>query len=301
MSKEIVVGTEFIQSTYFKKPQNQTFLFLSDIHYHPKVDKELYKMIVKDVIERRPDYVVITGDLFETDDFLDDSKSVQFFDTFIHCLAEISKVVMIPGNHDITDYNAKTFMNKQYSGESRSIKYLESLNRLTNVYFLNNEQLDMNSLTFIGLNPRNETYLKRNDPTTRELFIEDYLKGNYQLNSENYNILLTHSSLPLLDPIVLSSSTDFNLYDLNLSGHWHNGHMPKWMDYFVKNTDIGIFTVPRIAPIPGIPCRGRHPFSRGEMFISRGFRKFGLFSFIDEISEHNMDVLILSNSKVKTK
>ena len=101
------------------------------------------------------------GDLFETDAFLDSKESVQFVDMFIRCLAETSKVVIIPGNHDITDYNAKTFMNKNYSGVSRSMQYLASLNSISNVFFLDNEQLDISNLTFVGLNPRNETYLKK--------------------------------------------------------------------------------------------------------------------------------------------
>ena len=122
MSKEITIERSQIQSSHM--PQETSFLVMSDLHYHPHVDKKIYKMILQYVMTIEPDYIMIPGDVFETDAFLEDRKSIQFMTTFFHCLGEISKVIIIPGNHDITDYNAKTFINKNYSGQSGSVKFL---------------------------------------------------------------------------------------------------------------------------------------------------------------------------------
>ena len=305
MSKEISIGREQIQSSYFNEAQAKTFLVLSDMHYHPHVDKTLYKMIIQYVINKEPDYIVMPGDVFDTEKFLDNKESLQFFDTFIRCLSEVSKVVIIPGNHDAANFDTKAFFNKKYVDENRSMKYLASLNNIPNVYFLNNEQLDISNLTFLGLNPRSETYLKKDDPKTNEKFIEDYFKGNYHISEGNYNILLCHNPIPLFDKGINDSISDFTSCDLAIAGHLHNGYVPKWLDERLKNTNIGIFTVPLVAPYPGTPCRGLHPFGRGQALISRGFRKYGtdLFPFndLDKIATHDMEELTVSNPKVKVK
>lgn len=302
MSKKIYVEEENIQSSHFHEPGEESFLVLSDIHYHPRVDRKLYEMIIQYVIKTEPDYIIMPGDIFETDEFLDNKEALQYFDTFIRCLAEVSKVIIIPGNHDITDYNAKTFMNKQYSGESRSLKYLASLNSIPNVYFLNNEQLDISGLTFLGLNPRNETYLKKGDPRTNEMFIEDFIKGNYHLNKDQdrYNIILCHNPLPLFDQQVNDSIPEFALSDLAVAGHFHNGYIPRWLTSRLgKNSNVGIFTVPWINPIPGTECRGLHPFGReGYAYISKALRKVGIMS--GEIFANDMGVLHISNPDENT-
>ena len=299
MSKKIYLEEEHIQSRFFPNSQEESFLIISDIHYHPRIDETLYKMIIPYVAKTKPDYIIMPGDIFETDEFLEHKESLSFFDTFIHHLAELSKVIIIPGNHDIIDYNTKVFMNKNYSSESHSIKYLTSLNRIPGIYFLNNEQLDINNITFLGLNPRNETYLKKEDSRTNAMFIEDFYKGNYHLRENGYTIILCHNPLPLLDPEIKEAIPEFSSSDLAIAGHFHNGYMPRWItSHLKKNSNIGIFTVPWIPPIPGTECRGLHPFGReGYLYISKAFRKVGIMK--KEVFANDMEKLYIRNPKQK--
>ncbi len=212
---------------------------------------------------------------------------------------------MVPGNHDIAPFNVKTFFNRDYSGENHSMKYLDGLNRLPNVYFLNNEQLDIGSLSFLGLNPRNETYMKRNDPKTNEMFIEDYIKGHYHVREDKYNIVLCHNPMPLFDKQVIDSISDYDLFHLILEAHWHNAYMKRFLDPMIENTDIGLFTYPWVNPYPGAPCRGIHELGNkveGIACVSRGFRKYGSPAFgpLALTEDHDMELLTVFNPNEST-
>ena len=302
MPERIVVDKYKIQSEHYQEPQDAKFMVLSDIHYHRHMDKTLYSDILRLVDIEKPDFILMPGDLFETDAFLDDKESVDFFNAFIRSLAEVSKVIIVPGNHDITDYNAKTFMNKKYSGVSRTMHYLASLNDIENVYFLDNEQVDIGQLSFIGLNPRNETYLKKDDPRTDEMFIEDFLRAPFHIDEKKYNVMLCHNPLPFSSKLVKNAISAFNIIDLLVSGHFHDGYMPRWFTDRTRNAKIGVFTVPFINPIVGTLCRGCHDFGRGKFLIAKAFRKVGAdipgFRDIDKFFEHTVEKIIVSEQEV---
>lgn len=295
--------TEIITSPYFIGNSASEIVVSSDIHYHPNVDKELYKLLVKYCRETNPDFIVMPGDLIETINFIDDLKEREFFERIIRELAEVCPVIIVPGNHEIGNFDVDKVANRNYSDNTKAINYLSSLNKIKNVYFLNNEQVSINGMTFLGFNPRLATYLKKGDKRTNDMFIEDYLKSGLKMAEDDYNVLLTHSPIILSDSEVVKSVEDFNsLTDLVISGHLHDGYLPKKLDKLLGNTSTGLFFTPLVVPVPGMICRGVHNFGRGYLFISQGFRKYtadiGLFNAFEKITANDVERLIITNPEI---
>ena len=296
--------TKLINSYYYKSDKDTSIVIASDIHYHPHINKEIYKLLIKYVRETKPDFVLIPGDLIETSEFIDDIEEKKFFEYMIRAIAEIAPVIIVPGNHDIGNFNASNLVNKHYSINTQSLKYLESLNRIRNVYFLNNEQTKIKDIMFLGFNPQLATYFKKNDEITNNIFIEDYLKSGLKMAEEDYNILLAHNPIPFANDQIENSITDFSRTDLVVAGHLHDGYLPKSLDKYLGNTNAGLFFTPFIAPYPGIICRGVHNFGRGYIFISQGFRKLTadlkFLNAFERFCANDVEELIISNPELIT-
>lgn len=193
-NQKLYLENHIISSQYFYDKVIKKILVVSDIHYHPNVDKEILKLLVEYCRKSVPDIIVMPGDQIETIDFIDDINEKCFFEKMILDMSEIAPVIMIPGNHEIGYFGKQKFFEKINSEgrreNSKAIKYFESLNRFNNVYFLNNEQISIKGMNFLGFNPRLETYLKIKDLKINEIFIEDYIKSGLKMMKEDYNILL---------------------------------------------------------------------------------------------------------------
>jgi len=294
--------TELINSYYYKGEKESTILVAGDIHYHPNVDKQLFKLLIKYAQDTKPDFILLPGDLIETVEFLDFKQEKEFFEYIIKSLAEICPVIIVPGNHEIGDFEAKNALNRNYSYNIKAMNYFESLNKYKNVYFLNNEQTKIKDIMFLGFNPSLSSYLKRNDKQTNESFIEDYIRSGLTMAEQDYNVLLTHSSMLLENDEVKNSISDFKQTDLVVSGHWHDGYLPKKFDKFLGNTNAGLFLTPVIAPLPGIWCRGVHDFGRGYVFITQGFRKWTpdmkLTNLFEKFTANDVERLIITNPNI---
>lgn len=157
-------------------------------------------------------------------------------------------------------------------------------------------------MTFLGFSSRLATYLKNNEETNA-MFIEDYLKSGLKIEESQYNILLTHSPLLLNQKNVFNSVSDFEkLTDLVISGHFHDGYLPKAFDKIVGKSNAGLFFTPLVFPIPGLICRGVHNFGRGYLFVSQGFRKWtadnALCNAFEKITANDVERLIITNPDI---
>ncbi len=280
-----------LTSYHYKSDKELNILTVGDLHYHENVDKQIFKMLVCHVIETKPDFIVIPGDLIETKKFLNNAKEREFFESLIKEMGEIAPVIIIPGNHEIANFNTK--FNRD--DESNILKYMDSLNKFKNIYFLNNEKVNFGNIVFFGFNPRLEYYLKYGSRKGKEIIRDDYLKSGLRMAEADYNILLSH--LPPEDFI------DLDKTDLVIAGHWHDGYLPKKLDRFLGNTNAGLFFTPLRKPFPGIVCRGVHDFGRGYLFITQGFRKWTadikLFNAFEKITANDVEKLIIKNPKIR--
>lgn len=61
------------------KGEESTIVVASDIHFHERVDKELFFSMIRYCNRVNADYVIMPGDLIESFDFLNNSKEKNFF------------------------------------------------------------------------------------------------------------------------------------------------------------------------------------------------------------------------------
>ena len=306
-AKKKFYETEYkISTPYFKSDFPEKIMVASDVHYQPSVSRDLFRMLVRYAQESNPDFIVMPGDQIETIDFIDNTNNREFFESIIKELAEIAPVIMIPGNHEIKDFSPKNFRNRLDTNNNdvntKAIHYFDSLNKINNVYFLNNEQTTINGATFLGFNPRLSSYQKMNDKRIEEEFIEDYIKSGLKMAEDAYNILLNHSPLQITSDGVFNAIRDLNnVTDLVISGHFHDGYLPKILDKPLGKTNAGLFFTPLVAPYPGVICRGVHDFGRGYLFVSQGYRKWtadmAIFNDFEKITSNDVESIILSNGE----
>lgn len=290
-----------LSSDYYNLDDKRLAVF-SDIHYHPHVDKEIYKLLILYTRKYHPDYVIMPGDQIETNSFIDSEKERMFFECFIRSLAEVCPVIIIPGNHEIHNLEVKTFFSKNSKESTKCMKYFESLNKIPNVYFLNNEQINLDGINFVGFSPSIETYFKKNQRII-DMFMEEYINTGFKVNSDEYNILLTHNTLPLTKNDTYKVINDFNYTDLIISGHFHDGYLPKFLDKRVLDYTKGLFFYPWMMPHKGVMCRGVRDFGRGYLFVSQGFRTWNadiaLFNLFEKVCANDVEEITLTKKLKK--
>ena len=298
----------YLKSDFPNKDEKLNILVASDIHYQESVSRDLFTTLVKYAKEVMPDIIVMPGDLIETIDFIDNTDSKDFFEKIIRDLSEIAPVVIIPGNHEIKNFSKENFHKRLESSNDdinyKALKYFDSLNKFKNVYFLNNEQTMIKGTTFFGFNPRLSSYLKKDDKQVADEFIEDYIKSGFKMAEDDYNILLTHSPIQVVNKDVFNTINDFSkLTDLVITGHLHDGYLPKILDKPLGNTNAGLFFTPLVAPYPGMLCRGVHDFGRGYIFISQGYRKWTadvfITNFFEKFTANDVERLIIKKGEEK--
>ncbi len=293
-----------IKSPYYTFNDKRIAVF-SDIHYQAHVSKDIYLLIYYYVLKCKPDYVVFPGDIFENDSIIDNKEELDFFTDLISLIAEICPVIIIPGNHDIQNLNIHTYFFNNSEKTTKIIKYLESLNKIKNVYFLNNEQTLIDGINFVGFCPSYPTYSLGIKRSAVDRFMDEYVKSGLSMDENKFNILLTHNSIPFTISDKYKEIEDFNKKtDLIIAGHLHGGYLPKFIYKKVRNTKFGLFVYPPVLPIPGLDCRGLHDIGRGKLFISKCFRKWTcdipLFNYFETFTANDVEELTLTKGEEMT-
>ena len=168
---------------------------LSDIHIGHFRGKKFFRKIIDKTIKQNPDFVVITGDLYDSKKHL--SKK------FLEPLTEIkSPVFFIEGNHDI------------YAG----IETLKSILKQLKVIVLENEIFEFDEIQVIGLK-----YMKADSSSFDMLANESTetiksVLSKMTISDKKISVLLHHS------PAGLNFINDKGI-DLFLAGHTHAGQL----------------------------------------------------------------------------
>lgn len=305
--KKFYVTDYHVITPSFKSDIKEKIMVISDMHYQTSVNRDLFEILIEYAKETNPSVIIMPGDQIETIDFIDEEDNRNFFENIIKELSKVAPVIMIPGNHEIKNFDRENFKNRLNSSSdinTKALEYFKGLTKFENVYFLNNEQITINGINFLGFSPRLSTYQKMNDKKTEEEFVEDYINSKFKVNKNNYNILLTHSPLYLTNQNVLNSIPEFNLIDLVITGHFHDGYLPKKLDRLFGKTNAGLFFTPMVLPYPGLVCRGMNDFKRGYLFVSQGYRKWTadikLFNAFEKITANDIENIIIKKGNEKS-
>lgn len=204
--------------------QNQRIVLLTDIHYYNKKMSSLLDKIYEEVSELNPDYICIAGDFIDERIIFDK----EYFIKFLKNLSLISPVVISIGNHE-----AKS--NKDCMDEFDK-EFMKQIEKIDNVYLLNNNSWINNNICFTGLTlPLNAYSEKKNGYIDILKTLDEYFSKG--LKKDKFNIVLSHSPYSLLYKEVKGHFFLKNV-DLILSGHTHGGLTPKWICKLLKRTFI---------------------------------------------------------------
>lgn len=196
---------------------NKNIVLISDIHYEDKKDIKVLNNLLDNIKKLKPDYICIPGDITDKSFIKDEKEYINWFKK----LSKISKVIISLGNHEfyIKKYRKIYGLNK---------KLLKKISNIENIYLLDNENIVIDKINFIGLTIPMEYY--------REIKHNDFYKclNNLKTNKKYYNILLCHSPMNICDKEILKNRN----IDLILCGHMHGGIVPKIMRKIFKHNGL---------------------------------------------------------------
>ena len=127
---------------------NKNIVLISDIHYYSKKDINNLNKILDNIKKINPDYICISGDIIdksEIDDF-------DYFLIWLEKLSNINKVIICLGNHEF-------YVNKKNSIYRLNEEYINRIKKITNLYLLDNDNIVLDGINFIGLTLPIEHYM----------------------------------------------------------------------------------------------------------------------------------------------
>lgn len=216
-----------------QKNKQIKIMFLSDIHYSKEFNIELQNNIITNIKKINPNYICITGDLLDNAQVLDNNDQTMKFLIFLKSLSKITNVFIVFGNHDLE--NVK---NPSNNFDKYIKKWKELLKGLKNVYLLDNEKYSDDNVNIIGINLPPSYYHDYPNENV-DIVIKEINKQNYTLDNK-YNILLIHSPRRILTKKAINNIDILKNIDLILSGHMHDGVVPKFLKKFP--TSIGFIS-----------------------------------------------------------
>ena len=262
---KLIVDKHFIETE--KNIQINKIISFADIHLNPTFNNKMIKLVLNFLRNDSPDIITIPGDIMNAK-YYSDKRCLDRLEYLLKALSEISEVFISLGNHDI--YHMSKYQRKNF----------DRLNRIKNVYALDNSQVRVKNLNILGFSTTHKAYEVEQN-LGNKLFIEQFEKSNFNINDKYFNILLNHNPLQLVD-LDVQESLDYILkyIDIIISGHLHNGYLPDDIENTFKNIikDYGIRETPELFPKKIISkinyCRGMHNFKNGKLVINKGFREY---------------------------
>ncbi len=196
---------------------NKNIVLISDLHYQDKKDIKVLNNLLDNIKKLKPDYICIPGDITDKSIIKDEKEFINWFKK----LTKISRVIISLGNHEfyIKKYRKIYGLNKEL---------LKKISNIENVYLLDNENITIDNINFIGLTIPMQYY--------KEIKHNNFYKclNNLKINEKYYNILLCHSPINICNKEILKNIS----IDLILCGHMHGGIVPKSMRKIFKHNGL---------------------------------------------------------------
>ncbi|MDO4978896.1 MAG: metallophosphoesterase [Candidatus Saccharibacteria bacterium] len=244
---------EICLDTYkFRSNQKLKILVVSDIHFSYQVANEKFERFLKVAEQKKPDYILIPGDLIDSNDMIKDPDEEERLLGWLEQLGFIARVLISMGNHDSYEKAGKDwriFRNKSF---------YEKVNLIRNVTLLDNDIYEDDKLYVLGLtltptyynfNTSGEnktTFIRPTNERTDELlriirelkpkkFFKKVLRKSLtkDLPKDKLKLAMIHSPVCLHDSEVEEELKEFDYY---ISGHMHNGIVPPIFDEIFRGT-----------------------------------------------------------------
>ncbi len=217
--KNIEIVKNILSSKKLKK--DITFIHIGDIHYNETTSTKKLEYIKYAIEDAHPDYIFITGDLLDKPKITKNKEKIKLLVSWLNSLGNIAKVFISLGNHDI-------ILEEDY-------KFFNKLNDINNIYVLNNQSYEDENVFISGFTLPTNYYYNIEKHEDEDALLET-LQNNFNLVTnlpkKKYKVALIHSPILLSEKKVVEKLKE---YDLILSGHMHNGLIPRILDKIIKN------------------------------------------------------------------
>ena len=217
--KNIEIVKNILSSKKLKK--DITFIHIGDIHYNETTSTKKLEYIKYAIEDAHPDYIFITGHLLDRPKITKNKEKIKLLVSWLNSLGNIAKVFISLGNHDI-------ILEEDY-------KFFNKLNDINNIYVLNNQSYEDENVFISGFTLPTNYYYNIEKHEDENALLET-LQNNFNLVTnlpkKKYKVALIHSPILLSEKKVVEKLKE---YDLILSGHMHNGLIPRILDKIIKN------------------------------------------------------------------
>ncbi len=228
---------------FYRKEELKICVF-SDIHFSYQVTDERLNSLVEKMRERKPNYILIPGDIVDSNDMISDPSEEKRLLNWLKTLGEIAPVLISEGNHDIYK-KATPERKKQIKSRWEIVKntdFIAKVNALENVYYLDNEKYEDKNIYVLGVTLNAPYYrLYKNDDKYRRLISptgedpDEFLRILDNLDQKlitnlpkgKLKIALIHSPAHLDDYRIQAELSEF---DYLVAGHMHNGLVTPLVD-----------------------------------------------------------------------
>ena len=207
-----------------KITNNFKIIVISDFHYNKKIKDKKLSIIINYIKSIKPDYILFAGDIIDSNNTLEDNILRNKLISFLVNLSKISKLIIGIGNHELYYFKNKK---KEFFFDK---KFFDQLNKLDNIYVLNNKEYEDNNIYIYGLTLRYDYYNGYNEIED----IDELIKSINDVPNKKNNklsLLLVHSPINLINKSKYKKSNDklkyiydkLSNYDYFITGHMHNG------------------------------------------------------------------------------
>lgn len=261
---------------------------ISDIHYYPEYNQEIFNRLIQQIKKNKADYIAIAGDTLDSSDV----ALLEKIKIFLQELASICPTFIVKGNHD----EKKGSMHNWTS--NKNYEYIKLLNSIDNLHYLDDSSFTINNITFYGFNLSYDYYEVENE--SYESFCNEVKDMKCHFSDTTYNVTLFHSPINIYPFIKNNKTHDLNKSDLILSGHMHNGCLPFILSHPINKifkTSRGILS----------PTREFFPkYAQGRVYERDGYIYEGvtkvshstkMLHAIDVLFQKNVEFLIVKKRK----
>ena len=211
-------------------------LIISDVHFNFYTKEKTLDLILKKIIKLSPNYIFLPGDFLDCNDIFYNEDKFPIAKNWLESIGKIAPIFIGLGNHEC--YATDSF---NRNSDDFISEYNKRLNKINNVYVLDNTTFIDDKISITGLTLSREYYgitdeKKKATKEDKDILIKELVGLNktvkYDFNKINF--IMAHSPIYLTDEDV-----PLEKYDYVLSGHMHNGCVPPIL-YEIWNSNRGI-------------------------------------------------------------
>lgn len=213
-----------IENCNIKK--NKNIALFADTHFSNIVKIKKLEAIKQSLLNSRPDYICVPGDIIDSSNYLDKEENCDFVLNYFKDLQNIAPVLISLGSHDYL----RIKKGKCYFDYNQD--FFSRLNKLGNTHVLNNESITVDDIRFSGYFYNFYYYYNITGEEHAGILVSDFNEKMPKNENDKYNILLAHSPVRIFNSSVLRKTHFLNNSRLVLCGHMH-GRIPTIKDKII--------------------------------------------------------------------